>query len=228
MKNAHLRMALLEYKQATRSIVTSLRVRVDRYMGEKEQAHLLSLVGGDSEIGAIHAAITENARFTLIMPDNSAEPIWMGEHAVCYRGALPLAGRKQPVRHLVAVSQAIQANGSAGKTYMLNFHRDLAWNTLVSVLGLPAMPEWGEWVLSRLEQKKRIVEIDGVNCAPVRINATRTQLLAWLSKGVRSGSLPFPAERGPIVWPSFRMSAALAAVMHPEAASAAAALAFPL
>jgi hypothetical protein len=205
-------MGQLEYKQATRSIATNLRVRLDRYMGEKEQAHLLSVFGADTEIGAIAAAIAENARFTVLLPDGSSQAVCLGEHASCYRGALPLAGRKQPVRHLVAVSQDIQSNGAAGKIYLLNFYRDLAWNTLVSVLGLPAMPEWGEWILSLLKQKKRIVEIDGIGCVPVRINVTGTQLLEWLGKGVRNSSLPFPEKTGPITWPNFSMPAALALV----------------
>jgi hypothetical protein len=209
MKNAHLRMGQLEYRQFTRNIATNIRVRVDRYMGEKEQAHLLSLFGGDTEIGAISAAIAENARFTLALPDGSSHVIWMGEHASCYRGAIPLSGRKQPLRHLLAVSQHVQGNGSAGTTYMLNFHRELVWNTLVSVLGIPAVPEWGTWILSILQQKKLIKRIEGLGCSPVRINVTRAQILKWVGRGVHSGKLAFPEQNGPILWPSFTMRAAL-------------------
>jgi len=216
MKNAHLRMGLLEYRQATRNIATNIRVRVAHYMGEGEQGHLLSVFGGDTEIGAISAAISENARFTLLLPDGSSRVIWMGEHATCYRGAIPLAGRKQSLRHVVALSEEVQGNGSAGKTYMLNFHRDIAWNTLVSALGLPALPEWGEWILSILERKKLIQEIDGIGCAPVCINVTRTELLRWIEKGVAGGRLAFPAQNGPIPWPSFNMAEALAPVATSE------------
>jgi len=120
-----------------------------------------------------------------------------------------LSGRKQPLRHLVAVSQHVQGNGSAGTTYMLNFHRELVWNTLVSVLGIPALPEWGTWILSILQQKKLIKQIEGLGCSPVRINVTRAQILKWIGKGVHSGKLAFPEQNGPILWPSFTMRAAL-------------------
>ena len=70
MRNAHLRLGLLEYQRATEKISTRIRVRVDRYIGEDRKAHLLSAFGNDSDIGAITAAIHEKATFTLSFPDD--------------------------------------------------------------------------------------------------------------------------------------------------------------
>jgi hypothetical protein len=142
MQNAHLRLGQLEYLRSTTNIQTRVRLPVDRYMGEEGQGHLLSLYGGDAEVGAIAAAIHEQHPFTLTSPDGKSSAISMAADASCYRGTVTVAGRKQSLRHLVAISQALRANGSAGKTYLLNYDRSVAWATLVSFLGLPADPRW--------------------------------------------------------------------------------------
>ena len=69
MENAHLRLGLLEYVRITEKASTRIRLRVDRYIGEDRQAHLLSVFGNDSDVGAITAAVHEKASFTLTFPD---------------------------------------------------------------------------------------------------------------------------------------------------------------
>jgi DHHA1 domain len=115
MQNAHLRLGQLEYLRSTANIQTRIRLQVDRYMGEEADGHLLSLYGGDAEIGAIAAAIHEKHPFTLTFPDGKSKTVSMGADGSCYRGSVAVPGRKQPLRHLVAVSQALHANGAAGK-----------------------------------------------------------------------------------------------------------------
>ena len=106
MQNAHLRLGLLEYHRMTEKTSTRIRLRVDRYVGEDEQAHLISVFGNDSDVGAITAAVHEKATFTLTFPDGEVKEVSLGEHASCYKGAVSLPDRKHPVRHLVAVSEA--------------------------------------------------------------------------------------------------------------------------
>ena len=65
MENAHLRFGLLEYVRITEKASTRIRLRVDRYIGEDRQAHLLSVFGNDSDVGAITAAVHEKAGFSL-------------------------------------------------------------------------------------------------------------------------------------------------------------------
>src|SRR5260370_20243259 len=102
MQNAHLRLGLLEYQRATEKISTRIRVRVDRYVGEDRKAHLLSVFGNDSDIGAITEAVHEKATFTLTFPDGTSKEVTLGENPSCYKGSINLADRKHPVRHLVA------------------------------------------------------------------------------------------------------------------------------
>ena len=61
MENAHLRFGLLEYVRITEKASARIRLRVDRYIGKDRQAHLLSIFGNDSDVGAITAAVHEKA-----------------------------------------------------------------------------------------------------------------------------------------------------------------------
>jgi hypothetical protein len=192
MENAHLRLGLLEYVRVTEKASTRIRLRVDRYIGEDRQAHLLSVFGNDSDVGAITAAVHEKAAFNLTFPDGTVKDVTLGEHASCYNGALTLPGRKQPVRHLLAVSEELHTNGSAGRTILLRYRREEAWATLVSFLGLPADPSWADHILGIVEGKKRIEEIEGIGCRPVLISATNDEVLGWIGDGLKSGKIAFP------------------------------------
>jgi hypothetical protein len=200
MQNAHLRLGLLEYHRMTEKTSTRIRLRVDRYVGEDEQAHLISVFGNDSDVGAITAAVHEKATFTLTFPDGEVKEVSLGEHASCYKGAVSLQDRKNPVRHLVAVSEALYTNGGVGRTILLGYQRDQAWATLVSFLGLPAEPSWFEYVLGVVEVEERIKPLDGIGCQPVLISATTEEMLTWVGEGLRSNFLHFPENNGPIVW----------------------------
>ena len=143
MQNAHLRLGLLEYHRMTEKTSTRIRLRVDRYVGEDEQAHLISVFGNDSDVGAITAAVHEKATFTLTFPDAEVKEVSLGEHASCYKGAVSLPDRKHSVRHLVAVSEELYTNGGVGRlrggrhlrfptdTLIANLHR-----TLLEELGI--------------------------------------------------------------------------------------------
>ena len=209
MENSHLRLGLLEYVRMTEKTSTRIRLRVDRYMGEDRQAHLLSVFGNDADVGAITAAVHEKATFTLTFPDSETKEVTLGEHASCYKGAVTLPGRKHPVRHLVAVSEELHNNGTAGRILLLRYRRDEAWATLVSFLGLPADPAWADYVLQIVERKKRIEEIDGIGCEPVLISATTEEMMEWVGDGLRSQVLSFPVDKGPIVWPRCSLAQAL-------------------
>jgi hypothetical protein len=217
MENAHLRLGLLEYVRITEKTSTRIRLRVDRYIGEDRQAHLLSVFGNDSDVGAITAAVHEKATFTLTFPDDTTKEVTLGEHASCYKGAVTLPGRKYPVRHLLAVSQELHTNGSAGKTMLLRYRREEAWSALVTLLGLPADPTWADHVLGVVEHKRRIEEIDGIGCEPVLISATTEEMLEWIGKGLLSSALVFPTASGPIRWPRFPLPDALRPVIAPTA-----------
>ena len=64
MKNAHLRFGWLTYVKSTEKTTTSIKLRLDRFIGEvlpdpprQAKAHLISMIGGDTQIAAVSAAI---------------------------------------------------------------------------------------------------------------------------------------------------------------------------
>jgi hypothetical protein len=214
MRNAHLRMGRLEYRRNSGSTNTRISVHVDRYVGEGDDAHLISLFGGDAEVGAITAAIYEKHTFTVTFPDGKEKVVGFGPDAICYRGSINLQGRKQALRHLIAVSTSLHANGSAGRTFILHLGQDtreLAWVTLVSFLGLPADPRWSGPILEAMRAEKKIERLDGIGCTPAVIHGTRDELLAKIGRARSLGLLAFPEKNGPVFWPRYTIRQALKA-----------------
>jgi hypothetical protein len=214
MQNAHLRFGRLDYRRNSGKTDTKISVHVERYVGEGEDAHLISAFGGDAEIGAITAAIHEKHVFTVVFPDGTEKIVGLGQDAVCYRGSISLRGRKQTLRHLIAVSTSLHANGSAGRTFILHLApdtRDLVWATLVSLLGLPADPRWNGPILEAMWVEKKIRHLDGIGCTPAVVHGTREELLTRIGRAVSAGVLPFPQANGPVLWPRYKIGQALLA-----------------
>jgi hypothetical protein len=108
MKNAHQRFGVLEYAKRTKDTTTRVRLRMDHFVGEIERqgngrAHLLSVLGGDSDVGAVWAGVNEHSVFTVEGTGSDPITVTLKEDAQCFRGTIAIAGRK-PIRHLVAVS----------------------------------------------------------------------------------------------------------------------------
>ncbi len=205
MQNAHLRLGLLEYHRITEKTSTRIRVRASSYIGEDEQAHLIGVFGNDSDIGAITAAVHEKAYFTLTFPDGAVKEITLGEHASCYRSSVILAGRKHPVRHLIAISEQLHTNGSAGQTILSRRGHAEVWAWLSTFLGLPAVPEWAEHIAGILEAEGRFHPLDGIGCEPDLVTVTADEMLAWISTALKSGAIAFPEDNGPVKWPRYSL-----------------------
>jgi hypothetical protein len=212
MQNAHLRLGRLQYTRHTEKTNTQISVYVDHYIGNGEQAHLLSLIGGDAEVGAIRAAIYEKHTFTLTYPNGATKHVGLGPDATCYNGSLSLQGAKRTLRHLVAVSASLVANGTAGQTFIMNLEqttKDLGWATVVSLLGLPAEPRWGNVILGEMRQEKLIRRLDGIGCDPAVVVGTREDFMKRMGQARSMNLLPFPEKNGPVVWPKYSIRDAL-------------------
>jgi len=200
MENAHLRMGLLEYERYTEKIATRIRVRVSHYIGEDEDAHLLSVFGNDSDVGAITAAVYEKARFRLTFPGGETQEISLDEGAICYRGRVSIPGRKQTVRHMITLSEELRGLKSLSRTFVLRPQPSEVWTALVHRFGLPGLPEWAETMLQTLRENGRIAPVDSIGCSAAVINATCEELLDWMEVGVGRGDLSFPETNGPVRW----------------------------
>jgi len=209
MENAHLRMGLLEYERYTEKIATRIRVRVSHYIGEDEDAHLLSVFGNDSDVGAITAAVYEKARFRLTFPSGEAQEISLGDGAICYRGSVSVPGRKQTLRHMIALSEELRGLKSLSRTFVLRPEPTEVWTALMHRFGLPGVPEWSVAMLRVLQENGRVRSVDGIGCAAAVITATCEELLDWMEAGVGRGELTFPESNGPVRWLNGTLAEAL-------------------
>lgn len=208
MKNAHLRFGWLNYFKRTEKTTTNFRLRLDRFIGEVEpdpprqaRAHFLSVVGGDTQIAAVNAAISLGDRFEIEGPGVERISVCLGRNAQTNKGTLQIADRKKPLRHLVGISEEFSTPSAAtGRTLLADSHPVFVWSSLAHIHGLPGVPEWAEWFYRQLESHKALMPLLGVGCQPVLIKGNKEQFLSWLGKGVSSGRLKFPSQTGAIAW----------------------------
>ena len=164
-------------------------------------------------MGAIRAAIYEKHTFTLTFPKGARKHIGFGPDATVYNGSLSLHGAKRTLRHLVAVSASLSANGAAGQTFIMKLEpetKDITWATVVSLLGLPADPRWGNVVLSEMRKDKLIRRLEGIGCNPAVVIGTREDFMKRMGQARALGLLPFPEKNGPVAWPQYSIRDGLA------------------
>ena len=206
MKNAHERFGNLVYRRRTEKTATNFRVFLDAFVGEERgKAHLVSMVGGDVEIGALAAAFANGDSFTVVDPYGEESIVSLGEKPLCFRGSIVVPGRKRPLRHLVSCSQELADNTSDGKLVLVSDDQLFVWSSLVCHYGLPATPDWGPWLISQLQQQKRIQPLASIGYTGVAVKAKRKELLALLRRGLRSRKLAFPAHNGAVEWPDIQL-----------------------
>lgn len=208
MKNAHLRFLPVEFQQKRAdNTTTRITAFVDRLVADGDKTHMLSLSGSDSVMAAFAAAISEGLSFGIQLPDERDKRlISLGKDAYVSKYSIPMPGRKQPLRHIVALSEECHAANADQGIILLTSREDLTWALLVSKLGLPACPEWCRYMMRRLEAEDRIQAMIGYRCEPRRITVTREEILDWIGAGVREGVLRLPAENGPVLWPAYTMA----------------------
>ena len=206
MKNAHERFGKLAYVRRTEKTTTNIRVFLDAFVGEAERkAHLVSVVGGDVEIGALAAAFANGDPFTVIDPTGKETIVSLGEKPLCFRGSIMVPGRKRPLRHLVSCSQELADAAAERKLLLVSDGETFIWSSLVRHYGLPATPEWGPWMIAQLQRHKRIQPLLGFGYHGVAVKATRKQLLALLSKGLRGQQLRFPSQNAAVEWSEMQL-----------------------
>ena len=80
MKNAHERFGWLEFMRAMKDTTVRVRLRLDRCIAEVAEngrdgkLHLLSVVGGESDVSAAWAAVHQNQVFKVEGPGFAPRP----------------------------------------------------------------------------------------------------------------------------------------------------------
>ena len=206
MKNAHLRIGQLEFTKWTQGKGTRFRVSLDRLIAEPASsqgatapAHLISVFGNDSEIAAIAAAVSCQESFRIEAPGVPEMRITLGDETQQFRSSFVLHGRKQPFRHLVALSKALadsrpETSVELSRVILVDRDPTFVLFRLAGTFGLPALPEWTSFLFSQLQRHRRIESLIGLGCSPVAVNATKEEILDWIGKGLRQGTLHIPDE----------------------------------
>jgi len=165
MKNAHERFGVLEYTKRMKDTTTRIRLRLDRFIGEVDnerncKAHLISVLGGDSDIGAIWAGVVEQNIFTAKAPGIDPLTASLGEDAQCFRGTITIAGRR-PIRHLVAISAELAktrpgADPGGKRTILCDNDPTFVLYRIAQRFGLPVVLGWAAWFNEELKRRGAI------------------------------------------------------------------------
>jgi hypothetical protein len=188
-------------------------VRVDRLVAEPPpdsrtatDLHLVSVFGGDQEIGATLAAAHEGLRFQVGIGGQEFIGT-LGEKPVVYRASLQIPGRKRPVRHALILSKALfettfGAKSEARRTVLFDNSAEFVLHRLAVRFGLPVLPEWAEWFRHELDRRRLVEELVGLNCNPIAVKGTKLRMLRMLSQGLRRKAMKIPPEIPASVGPS--------------------------
>jgi hypothetical protein len=211
MKNAHLRFGWLMYVKTTEKTTTSIKLHLDRFIGEmlpdpprQAKAHLISVIGGGTQISAISAAISMGDRFMVEGPDVLPTRVCLERNAQCFKGSIQVSGRKKPLRHLIGVSEEFATaslSANSGRTLLAGSGRQFVWASIAQIYGIPGVPEWAGWFHEELKAHHAVIDALGIGCDPVIIKGTKELFLDWLGWGVEGGAIQFPVGAGSIRWP---------------------------
>jgi hypothetical protein len=216
MKNAHLRFGWLMYVKNTEKTTTSIQLHLDRFIGEmlpdpprQAKAHLISVIGADTQIAAISAGISMGDRFIVEGPHVPPTRGCLERNAQCFKGSIQVPGRKKPLRHLIGVSEEFASaslSANCGRTLLAGSDRQFLWASIAQIFGIPGVPEWARWFHDELKTHHAIMDALGIGCDPVIVKGTKEEFLDWLSWAVESGAIRFPREPGPIRWPALSLN----------------------
>lgn len=210
MKNAHLRIGTMTFSKIAGKSRTSFSLHADRFIGERisgdsPRAHFVSVFGGDAQVAAAHAIISEEESFSIEGPGLEHLNVNMGKEAKCYRASISLSSNKRPLRHLIAVSKEFAEQGSSdsrGRTLLADSGSEYLWGSVAQIFGLPALPEWAGWFYQELCNNLAIRPLYGLGCRPALVTGTKQEFLHWLSAGLQKGEIQLPERNGPAIWPS--------------------------
>ena len=195
MENAHLRLGKLKFIKQTRDTISEVSLHLERLIAEvppergDTALHLVSVFGGDQDVGAVIAAVQEGLRLQVEWQGRQIVGT-LGEKPTVFRASLQIPGRKRPVRHAILISTTLAettlgANAEARRTILYEGAPEFVLHRLAVRFGLPVLPEWAEWFRKELDNRVLIEPLLGISCQAVAVKGTKTRLLRILSQGLR-------------------------------------------
>jgi hypothetical protein len=120
----------------------------------------------------------------VVDPYGAESIVALGEKPLCFRGSIVVPERKRPLRHLVSCSQELADTTSDGKLLLISDDHSFICSSLVCHYGLPAVPDWGPWMISQLHLQKRIQALPSFGYIGVRGESHTEALAGAASTGV--------------------------------------------
>jgi hypothetical protein len=89
---------------------------------------------------------------------------------------------------------------NSGRTLLAGSDSRFVWTSVAQIHGLPGIPDWATWFSDELKSHRALDPLLGIGCSPVLVKGEKAQFLDWLSWGVESEAIRFPATTGSILW----------------------------
>jgi hypothetical protein len=137
---------------------------------------LISVIGGDTQIYAVSAAISMGDRFIVEGPDVQPTRVCLERNAQCFKGSLQLAGRKKPLRHLIGMSEEFawgNVSAGSGRTLLAGSDSRFVWASIAHIYGIPGIPEWADWFANELDTHHAMIHALGIGCSPVIVKGEK-------------------------------------------------------
>ena len=213
MKNAHLRFGWLTYVKSTEKTTTSIKLHLDRFIGEllpdpprQAKAHFISVIGGDTQISAISAAISMADRFHGGRAGCATDSSMPGTQCAVFQRFDSACRTKEAAAPSYWRCQKNSPRATCrpirDRTLLASSDKRFVWASVAHIYGIPGIPEWADWFADELNTHQRIVLRLGIGCDPVMVKGEKEQFLDWLSWGVESDAISFPAQTGSVRWPN--------------------------
>jgi len=175
------------------------------FHAEASRLYLVSLVGADSAVRAMLAGLSGHSylearidgEWTTIYPDvrgGKSIRARLAEssikQATRFRGA---AGR--PAHTLThgawIADKALPSSEEHEEICLIDPTPERVFCLLSSRFVAPALPEWTDWIVSRLKEDGRMSDLQGIGTTGCLLRLAEGELDELLSQGVRSGALKF-------------------------------------
>ena len=166
------------------------------------------MIGGDTQVAAVSAAISLGDRFMVEGPGIQAIRVCLERNAQCFKGSVQLAGRKKPPaspNRFLGRVRFEQRIGGLRKNSAGQLGETDSFGPLSPIFTGSGTPDWAEWFADELNTHRAIIPALGVGCDPVIVKGEKEQFLDWLSWGGESGAIRFPCETGSVRWPRLNL-----------------------
>jgi hypothetical protein len=207
MKNAHERFGKLVYRRRTEKTATNFAFSWMPLLGEdRGKAHLVSVVGGDVEIGALAAAFANGDSFTVEDPYGEESIVSLGEKPLCFRGS-DRGSRTETAAEASCELLAGTGGHHLGWETAPDQRRPIFHLVFAGASLRPARhARMGPWMISQLQSAKADSASSRIWIRRSRRQGQAESVIGAASEGAAQQSARvFLPKMGPVEWPEIQL-----------------------